>query len=453
MGRRSRPDHASLLNTHGNPMYRTLLTTAIAFALTAPTHAANLSELYSDALAYDAQYASARAAFEAGKERIPQARAGLLPNVAANAAVRRTWLESTLPGGDQNYNTQQGGVNATQPIYRAVNFIQLDQARMQVELAGMQFAAAEQDLVLRVARAYFDVLQAQDNLAFIAAQKAAITEQLAAAKRNFEVGTATITDTHEAQARFDLASAQEIAEQNQFAVRVRTLERLVGKPVDRLARLADQAQLKGNTGTLDDWAQRAADTNLAAMIARLTEKIAERDIARNRADRLPTVDAVAGYNVSNGQNFGQVQVDTRTASIGVEVNLPIYRGGLTTSRIREAAANRERARQDAENAAREASLAAREAYLNVASGLAQVRALEQALVSSRAQLDSTQLGLSVGVRTSLDLLDAQQQVLSARRDLAAARYNTLIGGLALEAAVGTLDAEDLAGIDSLLTAN
>jgi hypothetical protein len=265
--------------------------------------------------------------------------------------------------GDAEYTSSGVSLTAAQPLYRRENQVQYQQAKEQVKIADVQFRAAEQDLILRVAQAYFDVLQSQDNIAFIDAQKSAITEQLAAAKRNFEVGTTTITDTHEAQARYDLAVAQEIAE------------------------------------------------------------------------------------INNNQNFGTQQVDTRTASIGVELNLPIYQGGLTSSRVREAVANQERARQDLEFATREAGLQARQAWLNVNSGVARVRALEQALISTQAQLDSTKLGLDVGVRTNLDVLDAEQQVLSARRDLAAARYAYLLSALALKAAVGTLSPADLAELD------
>jgi outer membrane protein len=324
------------------------------------------------------------------------------------------------------------------------------QAKEQVKIAALRFAVAEQDLILRVAQAYFDVLESQDNIAFINAQKAAITEQLAAAKRNFEVGTTTITDTHEAQARYDLATAQEIAEQNSLNIRLRALEKLIGKPASALDALAEPVQLKAEGGHIDEWATIAADGNLQAEIQRVTKVIADQEIERNRAGHYPTLDAVAGYTISNNQNFGTQQVDTRTASIGVELNLPIYQGGLTSSRVREAVANQERARQDLENATREASLQARQAYLNVSSGVARVQALEQALVSTRAQLDSTRLGLDVGVRTNLDVLDAEQQVLSARRDLAGARYDYLLSRLALKAAVGSLNPADLAEIDQLL---
>lgn len=423
---------------------------ALTLALAPTAQAANLSDVYRDALAYDAQFAAARAAYQAGQEKAVQGRAGLLPNVNVGGNVRYNSVDSSLTGGDADYTSNGAFITAAQPLFRRQNQVAYEQAKNQVKIAGMQFKAAEQDLILRVAQAYFDVLQSQDNLAFIAAQKAAITEQLAAAKRNFEVGTATITDTHEAQARFDLAVAQEIAEQNTFNIRLRALEKLIGRPAGSLDVLAENKILKTETGNIDEWAQRAADGNLQAEIQRLAKAIADQEVERNRAGHLPTLDAVAGYTINNNQNFGVQQVDTRTASIGLELNLPIYQGGLTSSRVREAVANQEKARHDLEVASREASLSARQAWLNVNSGAARVRALEQALVSTKAQLDSTKLGLDVGVRTNLDVLDAEQQVLSARRDLAGARYAYLLSGLALKAAVGTLAPADLAEIDQHL---
>ena len=424
---------------------------ALALVLAPAAHATNLSEVFSDALAYDAQYAAARAAREAGQEAAAQARAGLLPNVNASGNVRYNSIESSLPGGDADYDSNGAAITAAQPLYRKQNQVQYAQAKQQVKIADLQFTAATQDLILRVAQAYFDVLQSQDNIAFINAQKAAISEQLAFAKRNFEVGTATITDTHEAQARYDLAVAQEIAEQNNLSIRLRALEKLTGRPAGSLDTLSALAELSTEPGSIDEWAARAADGNVQAEIQRLAKVIADKEVERNRAGRYPTVDAVAGYTVNNNQNFGNLQMDSRVASVGVELNLPVYQGGLVSSRVREAVANQERARQELEAAMRDASLQARQAWLNVNSGLARVRALEQAVVSTQAQLDSTKLGLEVGVRTNLDVLDAEQQVLSARRDLAGARYAYLLYGLSLKAATGTLSPADLAAIDQHLT--
>ncbi|MBT9566976.1 MAG: TolC family outer membrane protein [Thiobacillus sp.] len=424
---------------------------ALSLALAPAAQAANLSDMLRDAQAYDAQYASARAAYQAGQEKSVQGRTGLLPSVSMGANVRYNKVESSLPGGDANYDSNGASINAAQPLFRRQNQVQYAQSLNQVKIAEIELKIAEQDLILRVAQAYFDVLQAQDNIAFINSQKASITEQLAAAKRNFEVGTATITDTHEAQARYDLAVAQEIAEQNSLAIRLRALEKLIGKPAGSLDTLVEPKPLGTQLGSMDDWATRAVDGNLQAEIQRLAKAIADQEVERNRAGHYPTVDAVAGYAINNGQNFGATQVDTRTATIGVELNWSIYQGGLINSRVREAVANQEKARQDLEVASREASLQARQAWLNVNSGAARVKALEQALTSTRAQLDSTRLGLQVGVRTNLDLLNAEQQVLSAQRDLAAARYAYLLAGLSLQAAAGTLSATDLQAIDSMLS--
>lgn len=424
------------------------LSFALTLALAPAAHAANLSDVYRDAQAYDAQYAAARAAHEAGQEKSVQGRAGLLPNVNLSGNAIYQNVDATFE--EDSFASNSIGVKAAQPLYRRQNQVAYQQSREQVKITDAQFKAAEQDLVLRVAQAYFDVLQSQDNLAFIAAQKAAITEQLAAARRNFEVGTATITDTHEAQARYDLAVAQEIAEENTHAIRLRALEKLVGKPAEALDILAESDLVRPEPGSIDDWAARAAEGNLQAEIQRISKAIADQEVARNRAGHHPTLDAVAGYTVNNNLAFGAQAIDLTVASVGVELNLPLYQGGLVNSRVREAVANQERARQELENATREASLQARQAWLNVRSGEARVQALEQALISTEAQLASTKLGLDVGVRTNLDVLDAEQQVLSARRDLAGARYAYLLAGLSLKAAVGTLGPADLAAVDQHL---
>jgi outer membrane protein len=424
------------------------LTLALTLALAPAAQAANLSDVFRDAQTYDAQYASARAAYQAGQEKSVQGRAGLLPKVDLGGNLRYNDVSGELR--NDSFDSNQLGVRASQPLYRKQNRVQYEQSKEQVKIAGMQFRLAEQDLILRVAQVYFNVLQSQDNIAFLNAQKAAISEQLASAKRNFEVGTATITDTHEAQARYDLAVAEEITEQNLLNIRLRSLEKLIGKPSVPLDTLIEQAPLKTESGDIDEWASRAADGNLNAEIQRISKTIADQEVERNRAGHYPTLDAVASYSIDNNQSFGTVQIDTRTGIVGLELNLPIYQGGLTSSLVREAVANQEKARQDFEESAREASLRARDAYLTVNSTASRVRALEQALVSTKAQLDSTKLGMQVGVRTSLDVLNAEQQVLSARRELAAARYNHLQARLLLRSAVGVLSPADLAELDQSL---
>ncbi|MEW6133045.1 MAG: TolC family outer membrane protein [Pseudomonadota bacterium] len=431
-----------------NPKFLSLLLTA-AFSL--PAQAENLSEVYRAALAYDAGYAAAQAAFRAAQEKTPQARAGLLPSLSLNANGRHNDIDSDIAKSD--FYSHGWGASAVQPIYRGQNWVAYDQAKISVRLAENQFKAAGQDLLLRAARAYFDVLLAQDNLEFIRAQKVAIAEQLAAAKRNFEVGTATITDTHEAQARFDLATSQEIAALNELEIKRRALYTLTGRNIDTLAALAPQPELATpQPADMDEWVNRSQNNNLQVLIRQLAKQIADREIDLNRAGHLPTLDLTANYTDSRNQNFGAVQIDSKSTVIGLELAVPIFQGGLVSSRVREAVANQEKARQELEDALRSAALQTRQAYLNVTNTEAQVRALEAALASSQKSLESTQLGLEVGVRTNVDVLNAQQQVTSAKKDLAAARYNFLLSVLNLKAAAGTLSPADLEEIDRLLVA-
>ena len=429
-----------------------LLSILLTAAFSLPAAAENLSDVYRAALGHDASYAAAQSAYAAAQEKAPQARAGLLPNANMNANVRYNSIDNST-FGNTDYNSWGWSVSAAQPIYRGQNLVAYDQAKVSVQLAENQFKAAGQDLLLRTARSYFDVLLAQDNLEYIRAQKAAITEQLASAKRNFEVGTATITDTHEAQARFDLATAQEIAALNELEIKRRALFTLTGKTVNSLAALKPNPALTTPApAKMDDWVNRSQSGNLQVLVRQQAKQIADQEIDRNRAGHHPTLDATASYSDNHNQSFGSIQANSKAAVIGLELAVPIYQGGLTSSRVREAVANQEKARQELEDALRSAALQTQQAYLNVTSSEAQVKALEAALASSQKSLESTQLGLEVGVRTNVDVLNAQQQVTSAKKDLAAARYNFLVSVLNLKAAAGTLTPADLEEIDRLLVA-
>ncbi|WP_413437580.1 TolC family outer membrane protein [Sulfuriferula sp. GW1] len=414
---------------------------------------ANLSDIYHQAQNSDAAFASARAAYRAGVEKLPQGRAGLLPQASLNANALNNDTHSSL-FGNMNYTFRSAAVTVTQPIYRKQNWEQYEQAKQQVSAAEAQLASSAQDLILRTAQAYFDVLQSQDNINFVRAQKAAIGEQLAQAKRNFEVGTATITDSNEAQARSDLANAQEIAALNDLQIKQRALQRIIGTMPPKLDALGDKLQLAPpNPANMDVWIARAelGSPVLKAQLAGY--EIARREVERNRAGHYPTLDAVASYADNRNQNFGGFQVNTKNAVIGVEFNLPLYQGGLVGSRVREAVANQDKARADLEDARRQVDLNTSQAYLGVTSGEAQVKALEQALISSQTSLDSTRLGFEVGVRTTVDVLNAQQQLYSAKRDLAAARYNYILSSLRLKAAAGTLSEMDLGEVDKWLVSN
>jgi len=422
---------------------------ALSVAFSPAALGGNLSDAYRAAVAHDAIYAAAQSAYLAAQERIPQARAGLLPNIGLNANTRYNDVEGSLFSDE--FNSNSWGVTANQPIYRAQNLVSYGQAKVSVQQAEYQLKASEQDLILRTARAYIDVLAAQDNLTFTLAQKDAFAEQLASAKRNFEVGTTTVVDTHEAQARYDLANSQEITARNVLEIKRRALRNLTGKEVNTLATLTPEPMpFAPEPANVDEWVSRSQQNNLEVRIRQQAKEIADKEIDRTRAGHHPTLDLTAGYTDANNQNFGTVQIDTKTTYVGLEFALPIYQGGLVSSQVREAVANQERVRQELEDALRNAALQTRDAYFNVLSTQSQVKALEAALASSMKSLESTQVGLEVGVRTNIDVLNAQQQVTSAQKELALARYLSLIALLNLKASAGTLTAADLEQIDRML---
>lgn len=435
---------------------------AVAAALGASLqgNAADLVDVFRQAQTADAVYAGARATWAAAQERIPQGRAGLLPQatVTANTLYNDRTIAFRVPGipsTSTQFNSNAITLQITQPIFRRQNLIAYEQSRTQVDQAEAQFALAAQDLIVRVAQGYFDVLLAQDNVALAQAQKAAIGQQLEQAKRNFEVGTATITDTHEAQARYDLTVSQEIASQNDLEIKRRGLEQIIAQPAPPLAPLSTRLALKPpEPAVMDTWVDEARRTNLQVRAAEAGLEFASQTIERNRSGHYPTLDAIASYQEqAQGAGISGVQspgFDAKVRAIGLQLTIPIYQGGLVNSQVREAIANEDRARQDLENARRTAEFNVRQAYLGVSSGLAQVQALQAALVSSESQLESTRLGQQVGVRTQVDVLNAQQQLYTARRDLAQARYNYVLSLLKLKAAIGQLTESDLADINRWL---
>ena len=427
-------------------------------AVWAPASGADLLQFLREARANDAQYASARAALDAGREKLPQGRALLFPTITGSANT--VWndgevrLRSAAPGPfPRQFNSNGWSLNLTQPVLRLQNWEQFKQSEFQVAQAEAQFAQASQDLILRVSQAYFDVLASQDSLAFILAQKAAISEQLAQAKRNFEVGTATITDTNEAQARFDLSTSQEIAARNDLEIRKQALQLSIGKYPEALTPMRGKVQISApQPAAMEQWVDSAQSNNFAVRVQEAALEIANREIRRSRAGHLPTLDLVTSYSETGAQsnlNTG-VGSDFRGATIGLQLNLPIYAGGGVDSRVREAIANKEKARFDLENSRRQAALSARQAYLGVTNGIAQVRALEQAVLSSETALASNKLGYEVGVRINIDVLNSQQQLFSTKRDLSKARYDTIVNGLRLKSASGSLGESDIEAINALL---
>jgi outer membrane protein len=430
---------------------------AVALLAMAPlAHAQSLVELYESARAFDASYQSAKLQYDANLARADQAKAGILPTAGISAGASRTSFENTTPVIDRSFNTQNAALNLSQPLYRPANWATYQQASRQVELAQAQLQGADQDLIVRTSQAYFDVLAAQDTLTFVRAQKAAVAEQLASAKRNFEVGTSTITDTREAQARYDLVIAQELAAENDLRVKKIALDTLVGKTETQPKPLATPVGLPVVTpADVNTWVEQSELVHPSIRQAQSNVEIAELEVNKAEAGHKPTLDAQASYNVTRNPSGTATTIPpfafrTNTTTVGVVLNVPLFAGFATQNRVRETLSLRDKAKSDLEGARRTVAQATRTAYFGVQSGQGQVKALEAAELSSQSALDANRLGYQVGVRINIDVLNSQSQLFQTKRDLARARYDVLLGDLKLRQANGTLTPEDLLKINALL---
>jgi len=430
-----------------------LLIFGVSF-LHAPLNAANLMDIYQEAVDQDAQYAAARAEHRAAQEKMPQGRAGLLPTISLSGLLRRELLNTSR--GPEVTNDRSGmTITATQPLFRMQNFVAYEQSKIQVMQADSQFIIAAQDLILRVAQAYFDILIAQFDVRVEEDQKKAIERQLKQAKANFEAGNSTIVDTNEAQARFDLTVSRLIIARNTLEVNKRKLQKITGRypsVISRLHKNHDANLFVLKYTNLEDWLAVAEQNSLTIRVQRSVLKIAEHEVERAKAGHYPTLDLVALYSDQKGVG-GSITgrgIDLTSKQIGLELNVPIFSGFAVQSRVREALANQERVLQDLNNTYRDTELKVSQEYLNTTNGMALVKAQTEAVRSSQSQVESTKLGQEVGIRTEVDVLNAQGLHSIARRDLGRGYYNLLISRLRLEAEAGELDEEDLVQINEVL---
>lgn len=432
----------------------------LALGLSAGTaQSADLLAVYRDAAAYDAQFAAARAGVEAGREALPQGRAGLLPTIAASASNGRTELDyhrnSPAQDAGTSYHTSGWNVSLSQPLFRWERWAGYNQAQYRVAQAEAQFDLARQDLILRAAQAYFDVLQAGEALEAAEAGRKAITEQLEEAKRAFEVGTKTVVEVHDAQARFDLATAQEIVARNDLLVKHQQLRLLAGKEYDALKPLRKGAAIPApQPDNMEQWSTSAEQAYAGVRAALAQLGVSEQEISKQRAGHLPALDLIAnrGRSSQTGAFLAGASgpgYDLTSTTVGVQLSLPIFAGGAVSSAVDQSVALKNKAQADLDNARRSAALQARQAYLGVSAGLSQVKALEAALISSQSALDSNKLGFEVGVRTNIEVLNAQSQYFDTRQRLSRARLDTLLALLRLKAAAGSLAEDDLTAINGL----
>lgn len=432
------------------------LSLALTLGLVPAAHASDLLQYYHDAITHDANFAAARYSLMAGREKEPQGLSELLPQITATGTDTyntTTIVQAPLPIFNLTYPARAFTVQLTQPLFRWANFQEYEQSKLEVAQSEAQFVQAQQDLIVRVAQAYFDVLAAQDAMTFLSAQKSAIAQQLASAKKNFEVGTATVVDSNEAQSRYDLAVAQEIAAQSDLEVKQSALEQIIGQPVGQLAALRAGVQLSApEPANLEVWVSTSRQQNPSVAQAQALLEIAKRQIEVNRAGHYPTVDLIASRQYGRAPTSvlpPELGVTTQNA-IGIQVSVPIYSGGMISSKVREAVALEDKAQSELEAARRRVAQNARQAYVGVTSGLARVHALEAAERSSKSSLESNKVGYQLGIRINIDVLNAQQQLFSTQRDLARARYDTLLDSLKLKSAAGTLKEADLQMMNALL---
>jgi outer membrane protein len=421
----------------------------------------SLLELYDAARGFDANYQSVQAQFEATRLKSAQAQSKLGPTGSLSVNVSKNNLNydpaktSVLnPSFTRFYGTNTATIVGSQPLYRPGDKAEVAQSSLQMQVVEEQLAAAEQDLMVRVSQAYFDVLASLDTLAFVQAQKAAVAEQLASAKRNFEVGTATITDTREAQAGFDLVTAQEIGAQNDLQVKKLALDQVVGKmgtqPKTILAKAEPSALVPAQ---VEEWVSLSSEKNPVLRQAAIGLKITELETQKTKAALKPTVDMQLSHTLNNNTNGSAASSSGLTSNLttgALVLSWPFYTGNALDNRVRETLSLTQKAQADLDAATRTVAQNTRAAFFGVMSGASQIKALQAAVESTKVALEANKLGYSVGVRINMNVLDAQSKLFDTRAKLAKARYDVLMGHLRLRQVSGTLQLQDLQGINNLL---
>ena len=420
-------------------------------AVLQPAAADDLVSVYQLALEADPSYQAAIAAHAAAMEILPQSRAALLPNIALRGDVSRDRFDPRN-GGDTSYATNQTySLGLRQPIYQRERFVQLEQADSRIAQADAELLAARQDLILRAATRYFLVLGAQDNVDFVQADKQAIGRTLDQAQQRFEVGLAAITDTLEAQARYDIAVSDEINAEQLLADTREALRELTNELPDAPEILQPEIPLLApDPADQDQWVTAAVEQNPLVLAARAATETAKQEIQVQRSGHYPSLDMIADYSYRDTQFGGFTPLERNDSAIGLELNLPLYQGGLVSSQTRQSRELYNQAREEQLQQRRATERQTRDNYRGVMSGISKVRALKNAVRSNEKAVEAAEAGFEVGTRTVVDVLDAQRELLRARRDHARSRYDYLLDTLRLKQATGILEETDLVQINDWL---
>ena len=418
----------------------------------ASLHADTLLDVYRQALESDPQLRAAEAAWMAAQEARPQSRAGLLPQIEASANATRTTQEMLQPGSSkESYNSRGYTLSLNQSLYNQQNYVQLRQADAIIAQAGASYEASRQGLILRVAEAYFNLLSANDDLATAEATKRAISQQLRQTQQRFEVGLSAITDVHEAQAGYDAAVAAEIGAKNGLDLAREALREIIGQEPVTLAKLGeDMPLLTPQPANIEQWMERALEQNLALLAADAATRTAAEGIKLRQAGHYPRLGLFANHSYTDNTD-ASTGTESKNTAVGVQLSVPLYSGGLTTSQTREARALYNQANENLEQQRRATVRDSRSAFLGVTAGISQVLARKQALSSAQTALEATQAGFEVGTRTMVDVLGAQSQRFLAQRDYSRARYDYALASLRLKQAAGMLSEDDVVEVSSWLS--
>lgn len=437
-----------------------LVATLLLFAAGPSVGADSLHDIYLKALRNDADFASASASNEATSEEGAKGRAGLMPTISIsgtqtnNQTEQRSLTFLGMRTQKYDYTSSYYGINLRQPLYRPYMWAGYLQGQARVSYGEAVLASAKQELVLRAAGAYLDVLLAGENVALTRAQKAALTEQVALAKAQFLKGEGTKTDINDAQARYDMTVAQELEALNALENNKRALERIIGESPQALRGLAgnNPPPQSPEPNDVKQWVEWALQSNPSIQAQRFGVEITSQDVARASADHKPTVDLIASRSKSDSENNVSINNRYDTTAVGVQVTIPLFAGGYVNANVRQAEAKKRQALQDLESMQRKVSLETRQSFNSINTGIAQIKAYEQAVASNETALESTRKSVKAGVRSNVDILNAQQQLYSARRDLARSRFQYIVNWLKLKSNVGTLGEEDVQMASSWLSA-
>lgn len=426
---------------------------AIAVSILAASlsaQATSFVELYRAALLSDPQYAAAKADRDAADSLVTQSRGQFFPQISASSSRIKNNQNVTSHSGssvsskDYDFTARAASLSLSQALFRPQIWASYAQTLAQVQQAEGSLRQSHQDLILKLALAYFEILLSEDNVTLAGEQKAAIAEQLKQATRYFEAGVGTITDINEAQARYDTVVAQEIAAQNSVEVKIRALEQIVGAVHRQLDHLGSRLVLEmPQPANIDEWLEFSRANNPAIKAREAALEVAQKEVYKSVAAHLPTVDLVASRVQNEDPSFTMIGANTWNSTVGIQISLPLFSGGTTQGRVNQASAQKERARYELDAQTRAVTQSTRTEFLNVVNGVAQVNALTQAVKSNEVALYSARKGLEAGTRTSFDVLNAQQLLFTAKRDLAQARYQYVLARLKLRGAAGLLDENDI----------